>query len=109
MTMIDPATGWFEIVEVPTKRADYIANILEFTWLTRYPWPTEIRMDRGGEFAGEVEEALQNIYGFARKIITTRNPQSNGIVERIHQVIGDAQETFAEAKILIRTARGWEF
>ena len=26
MTMIDPATGWFEIVEIPTKRADYIAN-----------------------------------------------------------------------------------
>ena len=91
--MIDPATGWFEIVEVPTKRADYIANILEFTWLTRYPWPTEIRMDRGNEFAGEVEEALQNIYGFARKIITTRNPQSNGIVERIHQVIGDMIRT----------------
>jgi Integrase zinc binding domain len=45
MTMIDPAAGWFEIVEVPTKRADYIANLLEFNWLSRYPWPTEIRMD----------------------------------------------------------------
>ena len=40
MTMIDPATGWFEIVEIPTKRADYIANILECHWLTRCPWPT---------------------------------------------------------------------
>jgi hypothetical protein len=43
--MIDPATGWFEIVEVPTKQADYIANLLEFNWLSRYPWPTEIRMN----------------------------------------------------------------
>ena len=47
MTMIDPATGWFEIVDMPNKRADYIANVLEYTWLTRNPWPTEIRMDRG--------------------------------------------------------------
>ena len=47
LTMIDPATGWFEIVDIPTKRADDIVNLLEFTWLTRYPWPTEIIMDRG--------------------------------------------------------------
>ena len=40
MTMIDPATGWFEIVEIPTKRADCIAKILECHWLTRCPWPT---------------------------------------------------------------------
>jgi Integrase zinc binding domain len=41
MTMIDPVTGWFEIVKVPTKRApDYIANLLEFNWLSRYSWPT---------------------------------------------------------------------
>ena len=58
MTMIDPATGWFEIVPIPTKRADYIANLLEQTWLTRYPWPTEVRMDKGKEFAGEVAKAL---------------------------------------------------
>jgi RNase H-like domain found in reverse transcriptase/Integrase zinc binding domain len=45
ITMIDPATGLFEIAEIPTKRADFIANLLEFHWLTCYPWPTKIRMD----------------------------------------------------------------
>jgi hypothetical protein len=93
MTMIDPATGWFEIVEIPNKRADYIANILEYTWLTRYPWPTEIRMDRGSEFAKEVKTTLDEDYGIKRKVITTRNPQANAIVERIHQVVGDMIRT----------------
>ena len=93
MTMIDPATGWFEIVDIPSKRADYIANILEYTWLTRYPWPTEIRMDRGKEFAAEVAAALKNEYGIERKVITTRNPQSNSIIERVHQVVGDMLRT----------------
>ena len=46
LTMIDPATGWFEIAEIPSKRADDIINILEMTWLTRYPWPTEIVLNR---------------------------------------------------------------
>jgi hypothetical protein len=54
LTMIDPATGWFEIMEVPKKRADYISNLIKINWLTRYPWPTEIIMDRGSEFAAEV-------------------------------------------------------
>jgi hypothetical protein len=89
ITMIDPATGWFEIAEIPTKQADFIANLLEFHWLTRYPWPTEIRMDRGGEFKAEVQAALKDEYGITVKRITTRNPQSNSIIERIHQVIGD--------------------
>lgn len=95
LTMIDPATGWFEIVDVPTKRADYIANALEFTWFTRYPWPTEVRMDRGKEFAAEVASALRNQYGINRKLITTRNPQANAMVERIHQVVGDMIRTRA--------------
>ena len=34
LTMIDPTTGWFEIAEIPNHRADYIANYLEFQWLS---------------------------------------------------------------------------
>ena len=42
LTMIDPATGWFKICEIDEKRAAKISNRLEFVWLSRYPWPTEI-------------------------------------------------------------------
>jgi transposase InsO family protein len=87
--MIDPATGWYEIMEIPTKRADFIASLLEFHWLTRYPWPTKIRMDQGGEFKAEVQAALKDEYGITVKNITTRNPQSNSKIKRIHQVVGD--------------------
>jgi hypothetical protein len=89
ITMIDTATGSFEIAEIPTKQADFMANLLEFHWLTRYPWPREIRMDQGGEFKAKVQAALKDEYGITVKRITTRNPQSNSIIERIHQVVGD--------------------
>ena len=91
--MIDPASGWFEIVHVPKKRADYIANLMEIHWLTRYPWPTEVIMDRGSEFAAEVRDMLRDEYPFKRKLITTRNPQANAIVERIHQVVHNMVRT----------------
>ena len=87
LTMIDPATGLFEITQIPTKRADYVANYLEMSWLTRYPWPTEIVMDRGKEFAAEVRDMISEQYGIKRKLITTRNPQANAIVERVHKTV----------------------
>jgi hypothetical protein len=85
--MIDPVTGWFEIIDILSKRADYIANYLEIQWLSRYPWPTEIIMDRGNEFKAEVQQMLHEHYGIKRKLITVRNPQANSMVERAHKTI----------------------
>ena len=88
LTMIDPATGWFEISEIPAKRADEIIKVLKQKWLVRYPKPCEIIMDRGREFMAEVKEVLKNEYGIKRKTITPRNPQANAMVERAHQTLG---------------------
>ena len=62
--MIDPATGFFKVVEINEKKADYIANILEMHWFCRYPWPTEVRLDRGTEFAAEVADMLRDEHRF---------------------------------------------
>ena len=95
MTMIDPATGWFEIAEITTKRADNIANVLEQVWLTRYPWPEKITYDRGTEFQAEFTKMIQEDYLVEPKPITKRNPQANGIVERVHQTIGNMIRSFS--------------
>lgn len=87
LTMIDPATSWFEIAPIPDKRADVIANILEQTWFNRYPWPRKVISDRGTEFMAEVTDMLKNDYGCTHQLITTRNPQANAILERAHQKI----------------------
>ena len=58
--MIDPATGWFKLEVIPSRRADNVVNILKFAWLTRYPWPTEVVMDRGKEFAAEVQSMISS-------------------------------------------------
>ena len=94
ITMIDPATGWFEMREIKTKSADVIANVLEMAWLSRYPWPTQITFDRGSEFKGEVIQLLSTDYGIKPKPISVRNPQANAIIERIHQTIGNMIRTF---------------
>ena len=41
-TMINPATGWFDMAQIPNKTAAEILDIIEKTWLTRYPLPQRI-------------------------------------------------------------------
>ncbi len=87
LTMIDPATCWFECTYIDNKTSLEVANELEICWLTRYPWPTEVICDRGREFMGDVIKLLRGQYNFTRKLITTRNPQANSILERCHKTI----------------------
>ena len=95
VTMIDPATGWFEIHQYDDKQSITVANIAEQEWFCRYPWPTQITFDRGSEFIGkDFQQMVKRDYGIKTKPITVRNPQANAIVERIHQVIGNIIRTF---------------
>ena len=95
VTMIDPATGWFEIHQYDDKRSITVANIAEQEWFSRYPWPTQVTFDRGSEFIGkDFQQMIKNDYGVKAKPITVRNPQANAIVERVHQVIGNIIRTF---------------
>jgi hypothetical protein len=93
LTMIDPATGWFEISEVEDKTSAEIANLFEILWINRYPWPQQVVMDRGREFMGDVISLLKNEYGINRRPITTRNPQANAMIERAHQTIHNIDVT----------------
>lgn len=94
VTMIDPATGWFEMKQVKDKEAITVAAVVEQTWLTRYPWPTQVIFDKGKEFMGDFAHMMTNDYGIERKGTTVRNPQANAIIERIHQTLGNIIRTF---------------
>ena len=64
-------------------------RLIKRTWFKRYPWSTQVVMDRGSEFMAEFSEMVVRDYGVKKKTITTRNPQANAIVERVHQTIGN--------------------
>jgi transposase InsO family protein len=95
IAMIDPATGWFEIVQSETKTADVVANKVEIAWLSRHPWPTRMTCDHGSEFIGnEFQRLIKEEHNIEAKPSSKCNPQSNAIVERIHQTIGDMLRAF---------------
>jgi hypothetical protein len=116
LTMIDPATSWFEIVELPvlepvssdapdTKRgrkrkrehdkpkeayfdksSAMISSLVNKTWFCRYPRCQNIIYDNGSEFKLHFQ-ALCDTYGIKRKPTSVKNPQANAILERVHQTI----------------------
>eukprot|EP00804_Cyclotella_cryptica_P023907 CCRYP_010041-RA/>CCRYP_010041-RA protein AED:0.42 eAED:0.42 QI:0/-1/0/1/-1/1/1/0/279 len=116
VTMIDPATSGFEIVELPVsqlqeldipmgtkgqrrkdthvqtkqpyfdKTSATVGNIINRTWFCHYPRSQYIIYDNGSEFKLHFE-TLCDSYGLKHKPTSVRNPQANRILERVHQTI----------------------
>jgi hypothetical protein len=116
LTMIDPATSWSKIVELPTvtkltvpttdkgkrlkgniytkesdmtfdKSSAQISNLVYKTWFSRYPRCCYLIHNNGGKFKIQFH-ALCNTYGIKSKPTSVKNPlQSNAILEQIHAAI----------------------
>ena len=56
--------------------------------------------DRGTEFMCEFSKMCQNDYCIKRNPITARNPQSNVIIKKMHQTIGNVVRTFDVSNII---------
>jgi hypothetical protein len=61
-------------------------------WLSRYPRPEYIGFDNVGEYKNAFEELVNN-YAIKKKNSTPFNPQSNGIIERVHLNLNDSLRT----------------
>jgi hypothetical protein len=102
VTMIDPATGWFEIAEVPDFKAFPDTKAVEKTWLTRYPWPSIVQFDHGSEFK-EAFNDLVETYQLIPRPSTARNPQANSILEEAGPSL-DPDKTLKECGIICNKA-----
>jgi hypothetical protein len=120
LTMIDPATSSFDIVELPVlerpdvgtaedkkgqkgkmtpdkdpyfnKSSSMIAKLVYATWFCRYPRCRNIIYDNGSEFKLHFQ-SLCDSFGLKRKPTSVKNPQANAIQERIHQTLADMMRT----------------
>jgi hypothetical protein len=114
LTMIDPATSWLEIIELPVvetsaiptgtrehkgmsthttpkvpyfdKSSAMISTLVNMTWFSQYPRCQHVIYDNGSEFKLHFE-VLCDTYGIKRKLTSVKNPQANAILEQVHQVI----------------------
>ena len=90
LTIIDLITNLTEIVRIENKTAAHVALLFENTWLARYPRPSHIIYDQGGEFIGFHFQRMLNRQRIKPHPITSKNPQANAICERMHQAVGNS-------------------
>ncbi len=108
LTMIDPASSWVEITELPVvtwlhrqtvngkelliadkifdKTLARIAKLVNKTCFCRYKRCRYLTYNNGSEFKLYFEY-LWKSYGIKRKPTTVKNAQANAIFERVHQVL----------------------
>ena len=88
LTVIDPVTNLLEVRLIPNKTAAAAKRALELCWLCRYPRPLTCVHDNGSEFTGHDFQLFLEDAGIKSQPVTSLNPQSNGIIERIHATVG---------------------
>ena len=116
VTMIDPATSWFKIVELPVsqpqghdiptgtqgrngrdtykqqeepyfdKTSATVGALINKTWFCHYPCSQYIIYNNGSEFKLHFKTQCDS-YGLKHKPTSVKNPQANAILERVHQTI----------------------
>ena len=121
MTMVDPVTGWFEIIEVPYYSIDDVKNnkdnyidksssriikLFDQYWLRTYPRPREVIFDNGSEFKMHFMALLKD-FDIKPKPTTVENPQRNSPVERIHQVVQNMIKTKELDKLIFDYIDPW--
>ena len=89
LTIMDVFTGWVEIVPIETKDKGVIGDLFVREWLRRYPRPSRVIFDLGGEFDNEYFSAVCTLWHIKPTPITAKNPRANAIVERMHSTLGD--------------------
>jgi hypothetical protein len=114
LAMIGPASSWYEIAEMPIitqlrrqtvngkelltagkifdKILDRMVKLVNKTWLCRYPQCCYLIYDKRSEFKLHCKYLCRS-YGIKCKLTTTKNPQANGILECMHQVLGQMLHT----------------
>ena len=89
LTCIDTASNLVELIQVDNKTSDHVRNKFSQCWLSRYPRPIRVVHDKGGEFIGSEFQWLLNMFSVKDVSSTSKNPQSNGICERMHQTVAN--------------------
>jgi hypothetical protein len=87
--IINLNTHFMEIVALKIKESITIACTLDQVWLCCHPCLVDCLHDNGTEFVSAKFQELLQSYQIRSKFTTVKNPQANGILECMHQVIGN--------------------
>ena len=88
LVTIDLLTRAAELVLIPNKTAETVANALVKEVFCRQGIPESFLTDRGCEFDNQGLATLAEELGIDKKRVSPLHPQANGTVERLNRTVG---------------------
>ncbi len=85
--MIDYFSKWAEAYALPNHKAETVVDCIVNRWIAHYGIPRRIHNDNAPEFRGHVITQLKKMLKMKRTFTMPYRPQSNGLCERINQMI----------------------
>jgi transposase InsO family protein len=87
LVITDYVTKYVVAVPLFSKTAEEVAQEFVDKWCLTYGWPKRIQTNQGGEFTGNVLQAITEAARVKRSTTTLYHPQANGQVERTNKTI----------------------
>ena len=85
LTCIDRFSRWPEVISIVDMEASTVASAFLSKWISRYDVPLRITSDKGRQFELDLFKELCRLLGSKHIRTTAYQPQSNGMVERLHR------------------------
>ena len=113
LTMIETVTNYCKLIQIDNKSVAHVGQKFENEWLSQYPRPQSCIYDQGNEFLGYRFQQHLHRYNIHSKVSTVKNPQSNAVAGRLHQMVtnilhstlfANPPDNQLEAELLVDTA-----
>ena len=87
LCITDAFTKYAEVVAIPDKSAETVANELMVQWFCRFGTPIQIHSDNGKEFVNKLSKELFKLLGIKHTTTTPAHPQCNAQVEVFNKTV----------------------
>jgi len=100
LCMTDALTKYVELVPLPNKEADTVANAIFDKWYCRFGAPIDIITDQGKEFCARLSNELFKRLGTNHLTTTPHHPQCNSQAEVANKTIAKYLASFCDDSTL---------
>jgi hypothetical protein len=100
LCITDAFTKYAEVIAIPDKHAETVANELMIHWICRYGTPIQIHSDNGKEFVNKLSKELFQLLGIKHSTTTPAHPQCNAQVEVFNKTVAKYLASFVDNSTL---------
>jgi transposase InsO family protein len=103
LCMTDAFTKYAEVIAIPDKQAETVANEIYINWICRLGTPVQIHSDNGKEFINNLSKELFSLLDIKHTHTTPAHPQCNAQVEVFNKTVAKYLSSFVD-----NTTLDWE-